>query len=481
MVANILPVILSGGSGSRLWPLSGEKCPKQFLNLTGEESLFQKTIQRTARFQNPLIVGNEEHRFIMAEQLRQIEMGAAGIILEPTPKDTAPAMVLACLEAISTGHKNDVLLILPSDQIIDDERAFIESVESGFSLVNGGQMVMFGSTPTAAKSGYGYIEMGSDIDGYGHEINSFCEKPDLQRAEEFFAAGNYLWSTSIYMFTPKQYLEVLEEVNPEMVRRCRMAHVERRVDEDFVRPGREAFESVAESSMTYTLMDFMKDMAVVPLMTAWNDVGGWGDLWQVLSKDEDGNHIQGNVMTEGTRDSMIHSESGMLAVMGLEDIVVVQTEGGTLVADKKKANLARKVFNKLKEEGKGSSAKEYTSWGYMKRVEESENNLAQLLHIHAGGCIDVQQYQKRITHWVITKGSALLSVDGKPRALKAGEIITFASGTVYGVKNNTNDSLEIMEITLGDMSEQPIKEATAETIEDMLRAPSKSMESSITI
>lgn len=481
MTANILPVVLSGGSGSRLWPLSRAERPKQFLNLTGEDSLFQQTTMRISRFQDPIIVGNEDNRFLIAEQLRQSNISVSSLILEPTPKDTAPAVALAALEAISTGHKDDILLVLPSDQIIEDEAAFMESVEAGLSLVNSGYMAIFGSTPTAPKSSYGYIEMGSDIDGYGHVISKFIEKPDLQRAEEFCEAGNFLWSTGIFMFTPSQYMDALEIYDPEIARRCRVAHVERRVDTDFVRPGKDAFEASPECSLTYSLLDMVEKLAVVPLMTPWNDVGGWGDLWNVLSKDEDGNHTQGNVTVDGTKNSFIHSDSGMLAVMGLEDIVVVQTADATLVADKKKANLVKKVFERLcyGENSKHASHHQvYMSWGHTALIQEEENRVSKFITVHSGCTTDEEKYNKRITHWIITKGYGVVCIDGKYKNVKAGESICLKSGTAYSIKNNETSSLEIIEISLGDMNE--VMQITNEGIEDklntsILTSPSKEL------
>jgi mannose-1-phosphate guanylyltransferase/mannose-6-phosphate isomerase len=457
MTGNILPVILSGGSGSRLWPLSREACPKQFLNLSGEGSLFQQTAKRVSRFQDPMIVGNEENGFLMAEQLREKGLSIFSLILEPTPKDTAPAMALAALEAISTGHKHDVLLVLPADQIIDDEAAFMESIEAGLSLVSEGYIAMFGSTPTSPQTSYGYIEMGSDVDGYGYAVSSFNEKPDLQRAKEFYEAGNFLWSTGIFMFTPAQYMDLLEQYDAEIARRCRVAHVERRVEDSFVKPGKDAFESNNECSLTYVLTDFIKKLAVVPLMTPWTDVGGWGDLWNVLPKDVDGNHIQGTVVTmEDTKNSLIHSENGMTAVLGLEDVVVIQTADATLVADKKKANLVKKVFQTLRDKENSKHAlyrKQYMSWGHTELMQEEDGRRYKHVTVNPESQTEDKQYSKRITHWIITKGNGMVSMDGEKKLLKTGESVCFRPNTSYNISNTAPTPLEMMEIALGDMNE----------------------------
>ncbi len=456
MTGNILPVILSGGSGSKLWPLSRTDTPKQFLNLTNEDSLFQETIKRVSRFQSPIIVANEEHRFLIAEQLRVTNAQFASLILEPIPRDTAPAVALAALEAISNGHKDDILLVLPADQVIEDEEAFMESVEAGFSLVNSGKIVMFGSTPTCAKSNYSYIEMGSDIDGYGHDVVSYIENPQLNKAQHFVSAGNYLWGTGIFMFTPQQYMEKLEQYDSEIARSCRVSHVERRIENDFIRPGIEAFEACSSHSLNYTFVNDIKNTAVVPLLTPWHDVGGWNDLWEVMPKNEEGNYIKGNVVTDSTTNSFIHSESGIVSVIGLENIIVAQTHDATLIASKDKAGLVKKVFKSLQGDNTKytSHDKTYISCGHKTVIQENSTTKYAEITINPECSTRLKRYHKRQTYWIITSGSGILNLNETHQHINKGESICMQAGSVYNIKNITDKPLKIMEVSLGDMNEK---------------------------
>lgn len=376
----MIPVILFGGSGTRLWPLSRSSYPKQFLPITEEKTLFQLTLERIsnlnqalANFQNPIIVTNENHRFIVAEQLR-LQKTSAQILLEPIARNTAPAIAAAAELALSRGE-DPVLLILAADHVIEQQHTFNQAVAVGLSAAESGKLVTFGIVPTAPETGYGYIKAQQKVEQSelkSYPVAEFVEKPNRVTAEQYVADGSYLWNSGMFMFKASTYLQELEKFNLAIAKNAKNAIQNSKNDLDFVRLDKSSFEQCPEDSIDYAVMEKTEHAVVVPLDANWNDVGAWNSVWEVSQKDENGNSLRGDVITQDTHNSLIHAETRLVSALGLENVVVIETADAVLVADQSKVQDIKKIVDKLKSTQRSEvdqHRKVYRPWGSYDSLE----------------------------------------------------------------------------------------------------------------
>jgi len=459
---NIIPVILSGGSGTRLWPLSRKAYPKQFLNLTdGEHSLFQQTVLRARDITaaSPIVVCNEQHRFLVAEQLMEIGIDDASIILEPTGKNTAPAIALAALEAEKrAGDRNDspMLLVLPSDHLIKDHNAFQNAVRAAVAGARKGKIVTFGIVPTSAETGYGYIHTGTlvttDDQLQALPVLGFKEKPDAETAEHYLAAGEYLWNSGMFLFQAHRYLEELEKFNPDMLDACRTAMASGVKDLDFLRPNRTAFEACPADSIDYAVMERTDDAVVVPLDAGWSDIGEWSSLWQSREKDENGNALHGEVIAIDTQNCLVHAEQRAIATVGLEEMVIVETADAILVAPKSRAQDVKKIIESLNgatERLAENHRKVYRPWGHYDSIDEGPRFQVKRITVKPKASLSLQKHLHRAEHWVVVTGTAEITCGDEVQMLTENESIHIPLGEVHRVANPGKIPLEMIEVQSG--------------------------------
>lgn len=460
---NLQPVILCGGSGTRLWPLSREQHPKQLLVLAGEDTLLQATARRVdgslaaagRQVLSPIVVGNEDYRFITAEQLRQAGVTPAVIVLEPVGRNTAPALALAALAAMEAGD-DPVLVVMPADHIIGDVEAFRASVAHGAAHAEAGKLVTFGIRPALPETGYGYIRAGAKLtrqDG-SREISAFVEKPDATMAERYFASGEYLWNSGIFMMRASVWLAQLGAMRPEIVETCRAAFAARSLDQDFLRVGAEAFAACPADSIDYAVMEKLPAGlgVVIPLAAGWSDVGAWDALWQIGSKDGDGNVLSGDVMTVATRDTLAISQSRLVALVGLADAVVVETPDAVLVAHKSLIQQVKEVVARLKREGRKEAdahRKVYRPWGYYDSIDAGSRFQVKRIVVNPGAALSLQMHHHRAEHWVVVRGTARVTRGEETFVLSENESTYIPIGTRHRLENPGKVPLEIIEVQSG--------------------------------
>tara|TARA_R110001599_G_scaffold60939_3_gene169250 strand:- start:8726 stop:10162 length:1437 start_codon:yes stop_codon:yes gene_type:complete len=458
----IFPVILSGGSGSRLWPVSREHYPKQFLNLHKDDrSLLQEAAQRLNNVEStgtPVIVCNEEHRFLVAEQMQQIGLENTQIILEPCGRNTAPALALAALAAQSEDAE---LLVMPADHVIKDEIAFAEAVAKGSELASQGKLVTFGITPNMAHTGYGYIKRGG-AQGAGYNVDMFVEKPDQERAESYLANGDYLWNSGIFLFKASAYLNALRQYAPDILDVCERAYAQRSEDLDFLRIDQEIFAQCRSESIDYAVMEHTQEAAVVPMDPGWSDIGAW-DAVHALKASEDqvnGNAIHGDVMLHNTHNSLIHSESRLVAAVGVNNLVIVETDDAVLVADRHQAQDTKLIVNALKAAGRKESTshkRAYRPWGHYHTMVLTDSFQVKEIVVNPGAKLSLQMHHHRAEHWVVVKGTARVTQgEGhgdlsnlKSFLLSEDESTYIPLGTVHRLENPGVIPLHLIEVQTG--------------------------------
>ncbi len=457
---NIIPVVLSGGSGTRLWPVSRKAYPKQFLNLTGDHSLFQQTVFRGLAIDkaNPIVVCNEQHRFLVAEQLLEIGLNDAPIILEPVARNTAPAIALAAIQAEhqTLGKDSPLLLVLPSDHLIKNPDAFARSVQIASRAAQKGKIVTFGIVPTEAETGYGYIHAGNveemSAAAEAFPVLGFTEKPDERTAHDYLASGEYLWNSGMFLFQASRYLEELEKYNPEMLEACRTAMASGVKDLDFLRPNKTAFESCPSDSIDYAVMEKTQDAVVVPMNAGWSDIGEWGALWKNSEKDSDGNAIKGEVVTIDSKDCLIHSDHRMVATLGLEDIVVVETADAVLVANKHRTQDVKKIIASLNgstESLAENHRKVYRPWGHYDSIDSGPRFQVKRITVKPEATLSLQKHLHRAEYWVVVTGTAEITCGDKVAMLTENESIHIPLGEVHRVANPGKIPLEMIEVQSG--------------------------------
>ncbi|WP_372720953.1 mannose-1-phosphate guanylyltransferase/mannose-6-phosphate isomerase [Immundisolibacter sp.] len=452
----IIPVILSGGAGTRLWPLSRELYPKQFLPLTGERSLLQQTIVRVHGLANvapPLVVCNEEHRFLVAEQLREIGVTGAQILLEPVGRNTAPAVALAALRLQSAGD-DPLLLVLPSDHVIVDTAAFRAAVTAGSAAAAGGALVTFGVLPTRPETGYGYIRAGDPVDAKGpaRRVQAFVEKPDAARAAAYVASGDYLWNGGMFLFSASAYLAELERHAPAILAACRAACDGISADLDFVRVRREPFLDAPSDSIDYAVMEHTDRAVVVPLDAGWSDVGSWDALLEVQAADARGNVISGDVLAQDVDDSLIRAESRLVAALGIKNHIIVETADAVLVADRSRAQDVKRLVERLKAERRDEPLvhrQVFRPWGSYEGLVLTERFQVKRIVVKPGASLSLQMHHHRAEHWVVVKGTARVTCGAEVKLLAEDESTYIPIGTTHRLENPGRIPLEIIEVQSG--------------------------------
>ncbi len=456
----IIPVILSGGSGSRLWPLSRGLYPKQLLSLVNEHTLLQNTLLRLTDFTgicDPIVICNEEHRFMVAEQLRAIEVTAATIMLEPVGRNTAPALAAAAIAAVK-GGEDPLLLVLPADHNIENVPAFHGALAHGKAFALEDHLITFGVVPHSPETGYGYIRKGAPLDladGGAWEalkIAEFVEKPDLATAETYLSGGEYLWNSGMFLFKASTVLKELETYVPEIVHACRKAVAGGVSDLDFFRLDRDAFEACPSDSIDYALMERTRRGAMVPLSADWTDLGSWDSLWQAGKKDENSNVIQGDVITYDVSNSFLSAESRMLAAVGLEDHVVVETADAVLISPRNRVQEVKSIVAKLKA-GKRPEAhchrKVYRPWGSYENVDISKRFQVKRITVKPGGILSLQKHYHRAEHWTVVRGVAKVTRGEEVFLLHEDHSTYIPLGTMHRLENPGKIPLELIEVQSG--------------------------------
>ncbi|WP_191112458.1 mannose-1-phosphate guanylyltransferase/mannose-6-phosphate isomerase [Acinetobacter lwoffii] len=456
----MIPVILSGGSGTRLWPLSRSSYPKQFLPITEEKTLFQLTLERIshlnqslANFQNPIIVTNENHRFIVAEQLRQQRVSAQ-ILLEPIARNTAPAIAAAAELALSRGE-DPVLLILAADHVIEQQDAFNQAVSVGLAAAEAGKLVTFGIVPTAPETGYGYIKAEQKVEQsqiQSYPVAQFVEKPNRETAEKYVADGSYLWNSGMFMFKASTYLKELEKYNLAIATHAKNSIQKSQNDLDFVRLDKISFEQCPEDSIDYAVMEKTEHAVVVPLNANWNDVGAWNSVWEVSQKDENGNSLRGDVITHDTHNSLIHAETRLVSTLGLENVVIIETADAVLVADQAKVQDIKKIVEKLKSAQRcevDQHRKVYRPWGSYDSIEHGSRYQVKCIVVNPGQKLSLQMHHHRAEHWIVVNGTAKVRKGDETVMLTENQSIYIPLGETHALENPGKVPLELIEVQSG--------------------------------
>ncbi len=448
----MIPIILSGGSGTRLWPLSRKMYPKQFLSLLHDETMLQKTLLRLGplEYEAPCVVCNNEHRFIVAEQSRLIGMDNISIILEPFGRNTAPAIAVAAIHALQR-QDNPTLLVLSADHEIADEAAFQDAVKIAEKLAAEGQLVTFGIVPTDPATGYGYIKRGEPLaDGY--RVEQFVEKPDLQTAETYVASGHYYWNSGMFMFKAQAYLDELQKFEPNMLKHCQKAARSMTSDIGFLRLDSEAFAQCAANSIDYAVMEKTDLAAVVPMNAGWSDIGSWSSLWQESVQDEAGNATHGDTMLENTSNSFIHAESRLVATVGIDNLIVVETHDAVLVANRDDDQAVKEIVARLAKEQREEENFHrivYRPWGNFDSVDEGDRYKVKRITVKPGARLSKQMHHHRAEHWVVVKGTARVFRDDEIFDLAENESVFIPLGSTHYLENPTEAPLEIIEVQSG--------------------------------
>ncbi|MHB1872151.1 MAG: mannose-1-phosphate guanylyltransferase/mannose-6-phosphate isomerase [Steroidobacteraceae bacterium] len=450
----LTPVILSGGAGTRLWPLSRELYPKQLLALTGERTMIQQTALRLDGLPvgAPVVVCNEAHRFLVAEQLRQIRIEPQAIVLEPMGRNTAPAIALAAHAALkAAGGADPLLLVLPADHVIRDVPAFQKAVHTALAAAGAGKLVTFGIVPTQPETGYGYIQRG-ERQGEAFAIARFVEKPDAARAEQFLAAGEYYWNSGMFLFGARRYLGELERLAPEMARVCAAAFAAAGSDLDFTRIERQAFEACPADSIDYAVMEKTRDAVVVPLDAGWSDVGSWAALHEACEADAHGNVAHGDVICEDAEGCYLYAESRLVSVVGLKDHVVVETKDAVLVAPKDRVQDVKKLVHRLKQAGRYEHSlhrEVFRPWGSYDSIENGPRFQVKRLNVKPGAVLSLQLHHHRAEHWVVVSGTARITRGDEVFLLEENQSTYIPIGVRHRIENPGKIPLQIIEIQSG--------------------------------
>lgn len=444
----IVPVIMAGGSGTRLWPLSRARYPKQFLPLNSERSMLQETLLRVSGLpvSESITICNEEHRFFVAEQLREID-ALGKIILEPIGRNTAPAIGLAALSV----DDDPLLLVLAADHVIKDTDAFTSAVRQAMPLAESGKLVTFGVIPSEPHTGYGYIEAGTNM-GEGFEVASFKEKPDAQTAAQYLDAGGYYWNSGMFLFKASRYLQELKLFRADIHDACVESMAKVQLDLDFVRVDAEAFQRCPSDSIDYAVMEKTSDAVVVPLDAGWNDVGSWTSLWDLGDKDSMNNVVVGDVMLQDTSNSYVRATDQLIAAVGVEDLVIVSTKDALMVAHKDRVQDAKLIAERLKSESRSEwelHREVYRPWGKYDSIDNGERYQVKRITVNPGAKLSVQKHHHRAEHWVVVSGTAKVTNGEKTFLLKENESTYIPIGTVHALENPGETPLEVIEIQTG--------------------------------
>jgi len=449
----ILPVIMAGGSGTRLWPLSRGNYPKQFLALDGSNNtMLQQTISRLSGIDHApaMLICNEEHRFIAAEQVRQLNVEHSGIFLEPVGRNTAPAIALAAFKAIEN-KQDPLLLVLAADHVIENTAAFQQSVSQAVVLAEQGKLVTFGIVGNKPETGYGYIKRGEQYQ-VGFVVERFVEKPDLATANTYIKSGDYYWNSGMFLFKASRYLQELKAFRPDIYNACEQAMQVQNDDMDFVRVDKAAFEQCPDESIDYAVMEHTKDAVVVPMDAGWNDVGGFEALWEVSQHDTNGNAFKGDVKAVDTKNTLVFGEDKLVATVGVENLVIVNTKDAVLVANKNESQKVKAIVQQLKNEQRPEvkfHREVYRPWGKYDSVDCGERFQVKRITVKPGAKLSVQMHHHRAEHWIVVSGTAKVHLDGQEQYLTENESVYIPITAVHALENPGKVDLELIEVQSG--------------------------------
>ncbi|PKU25394.1 mannose-1-phosphate guanylyltransferase/mannose-6-phosphate isomerase [Telmatospirillum siberiense] len=450
-------MILSGGAGTRLWPLSREQFPKQLLPLAGTHSLIQETLLRfsdLSRFAAPIVVTNEETRFTIGEQMRSVGIDSGAIVLEPVARNTAPAITAAALMAVEKDPAA-ILLVVPSDHVIGDVPAFLAQVAAALPAArDDGRLVTFSILPTRPETGYGYIKRGEPLDGHPavYSVSAFVEKPDEQRAHAFLTSGDYFWNSGMFLFSAASFLREVEQYAPEVLDAVRTAVAGRTVDLDFIRLDAAAFAASPGISVDYAVMEKTAHVATVPCDIGWTDVGAWSELWRIAGKDANGNSLQGDVLVEESHNCYVRSEGILTAAVGVEDLVIVVTDDAVLVTPRGRAQDVKLVVESLRRQGRPeltTHERVHRPWGSYQTIQKGDRFQVKRLTIKPGGKLSLQKHYHRAEHWVVVNGTALVTRGEDELLLHENESVYIPLGSLHRLENPGRVPLCLIEVQSG--------------------------------
>lgn len=453
---------MAGGAGSRLWPLSRSMYPKQFLNIVGEQTMIQDTVSRLNNLDtsSPVVICNNEHRFLVAEQLQQINKNGS-IILEPVGRNTAPAIALAAIRAFELNKNADeLLLVLAADHIIQDVKAFEKAVSQAEQFAKAGNLVTFGIVADSPETGYGYIKRGDKVfdkarnDGQGQafKVERFVEKPDKEKAEKYIGSGEYYWNSGMFLFKASRYLEELEKYFPEILKCCKESLSRAETDLDFLRIDEESFSKCPSESIDYAVMEKTTDAVVVPLDAGWSDIGSWSAILEVSDTDENGNCIKADAILEDSRNCLVHGDERLIAVLGLDDIIVVDTKDAILVANKNKVPNVKKIVESLKSANREEwkiHREVYRPWGKYDSIDNGSRYQVKRITVNPGAKLSVQMHYHRAEHWVVVSGTASVTNGDKTFLVSENESTYIPIGQIHALENPGKVPLELIEVQTG--------------------------------
>lgn len=454
----ITPVIMAGGSGSRLWPLSRNLMPKQFLNISGQNTMIQETVLRLngLNVDKPLCICNEEHRFIAAEQLREID-SLGSIILEPVGRNTAPAIALAALSLLEKDN-DAIMLVLAADHIIEDETEFQNVVSNSVSLAQEGKFVTFGIVPTHAETGYGYIHKGASNTNIAFDVSKFVEKPDSITAEKYLSSGEYLWNSGMFMFKASRYIEELDKHQPGILNACKKSLIHTSIDMDFIRVDKDEFVKCPDDSIDYAVMEPLcraedsDSVVVVPLDANWNDIGSFSAIWDIADKDEQGNAHKGDVLSYNSSNNLVIAEQKLVATVGLDNCIVIETKDAVLVANKDSVQDVKKIVEEIKSLGRTEAdihRQVYRPWGHYDSIGFGKRDQVKRITVKPGEKLSIQMHHHRAEHWIVVSGTAKVTNADKTFLVRENESTYIPIGTIHALENPGVLPLELIEVQSG--------------------------------
>ncbi len=450
----MIPVILSGGSGSRLWPLSRKDYPKQFWSLYGDDTMLQATAKRVARpgFAPPILICNEQQRFFVQEQMEQIDTQLNDIIVEPVGRNTAPAIAMAALHILAQGG-DEPMLVLPADHVITDEDAFHQAIQQALTAANSGHLVTFGITPDKPETGYGYIQSGNDLaDGAGKLVKRFVEKPELATAKAYLAEGDYFWNSGIFLFRASHFINELKLHAPDILASCEQALAAAKYSQGALQLEMDSFAACRDESIDYAVMEGTEKAAIVPMSCGWSDVGSWSSLWEVNDKDASGNVLRGDIHQWDSVNCYVRSEDRVVSLIGLKDLVVVDTKDALLIADKSQVQDVKKAVNKLKGEARpevSNHREVYRSWGSHDALDKGDRFQVRRVKLKPGQQLSLQMHHHRAEHWIVVKGTAVVECGDKKLMLSENESTYIPLGSPHRLSNPGKIPLELVEVHTG--------------------------------